>query len=530
MRKCVIFLCFVAIMLLTTGSFGAGYIWDNKVPNDDSWGNAYNWDANSLPTVDHFAVVRTDFPTVGSGGATVYGTRQAKDIHVGHDGWAGDLTIAPGGSLTGKYLNVPSNEVTQGVATVSVVDVYGQLHMHTGDSSIGGNGPALFNVHSGGEATFVGHTGIGLYPNTVVNIDGLFDSAGTTEFFPGDAPVVNIRGGEFRTYTIRIMPDDDDDDEYEFDLSEEAALAHVDSLVAADKIVSYDGVGVVGAHWVGMYYDYDLRKVVTVNRVIIDSVNAPHQASINNCGDRVKTGDVELSWLNIADPNDNDVVEGDSAGLTYTLYVGLKSGDLSEVEGHTAVPVAYGSPSSYTIATGAAPDEIFWRVDWREDMGGQLGRAFNYGEYSFTTSLDLYPNDLAMSSDLVTWVGYATPVSISYDDDGVSAVTHTWTADDPVVTFDAATSSTASTFATASALPEENPVTITVTVKDGPNPAESKTLELWIYADACQAAAEGLELYNDHDIDNNCEINSVDFASFVEAWLDDYSLTAPILE
>ena len=58
-------------------------------------------------------------------------------------------------------------------------------------------------------------------------------------------------------------------------------------------------------------------------------------------------------------------------------------------------------------------------------------------------------------------------------------------------------------------------------------PANTDTMEIDVYDDACKLARLDLGLSEITDFDENCITDLIDYAVLAAAWLDDYSTAGP---
>jgi hypothetical protein len=71
--------------------------------------------------------------------------------------------------------------------------------------------------------------------------------------------------------------------------------------------------------------------------------------------------------------------------------------------------------------------------------------------------------------------------------------------------------------------------TIQLTATDGLGQSDSNTVTINVYADACEAAqaVSGFS-FNYYDMDDDCDVDTVDVAAFAAQWLDDVSMTVAV--
>jgi len=142
--------------------------------------------------------------------------------------------------------------------------------------------------------------------------------------------------------------------------------------------------------------------------------------------------------------------------------------------------------------------------------------------------------------DMISWSGATVglnPDVVNNDNEPQGTLTYLWTASpdvigDPdldVIITDAHTEN-ASVTITKTPTGAATIVTMNLDVTlEGKDPV-TNSMKIDVYDDACLATkAAGPVVIDETDIDGNCITNFKDFALFVLTWLDDYTLTGPIL-
>lgn len=231
---------------------------------------------------------------------------------------------------------------------------------------------------------------------------------------------------------------------------------------------------------------------------------------------------------------DNAVVKVNGTPVTeYTS--GGKSTTLVENYAPTVLVLdesPVGDRGSYLLEDVADGEIIYWSVDYTEST------VIESGMLQFTATDNFAPYDLVAGPDAITWVGAPGTITLSgsYSDDGISPVNVSWTTSSDSVTLsgqidDAIAGTSSIVIATALATEAAIPAIITMSLDDGANSPVTYLVNVFVYADACDAARdyEGspAEADNPHDIDNNCVINLVDFATLAEEWMLNITLSVP---
>ena len=135
---------------------------------------------------------------------------------------------------------------------------------------------------------------------------------------------------------------------------------------------------------------------------------------------------------------------------------------------------------------------------------------------------------------MITWSGQAVqldPNVVEAEGSDWTALTYGWSADpDDGVEF-SATDVLAPMVTITKATDNPSPVTLTLAVTlPGKDPV-TDTMTIDVYDDACLAAkAAGPVVFDPTDIDENCITNFKDFAVMATTWLDDYTLTGPVVK
>ena len=246
----------------------------------------------------------------------------------------------------------------------------------------------------------------------------------------------------------------------------------------------------------------------------------------------VPDGSVDLSWTNL-DPNSpGDSVwvdvwfgtEPDKLSLAYSQVVTTE-------ENWTTVNVS-------APVIGTAPTTYYWQVD--SYIYGDPD-VVNYNDpnisviegdvFKFHVSDDFPPTVVIDTEDAITWVNEPVDLSATVTDLGSSpSPLHIeWTSSDAGAVFSPSNTVANPTVTVDNAA---GAVTLTCTVWDDDNgvgEADSDTVIVTVYADACEAARVGAGLAAQYPLDAvaDCVINLKDFAVMAAIWLEDYALAAP---
>jgi hypothetical protein len=78
----------------------------------------------------------------------------------------------------------------------------------------------------------------------------------------------------------------------------------------------------------------------------------------------------------------------------------------------------------------------------------------------------------------------------------------------------------------------DNPsvVYVRLAVNDGVNDPVADIAVIDVYDDACKATRIGLGIKGEYDLNGNCVTDLADFAAAALTWLNDNSLTAPVIK
>lgn len=228
-----------------------------------------------------------------------------------------------------------------------------------------------------------------------------------------------------------------------------------------------------------------------------------------------------LSWTN-PDPNDG------VSEITCTVYFGMDPNRPqmdSLTLGANVYTVDITAANFPTYGVQPLPDNstFYWVVDCADPSADPADGKGMY--WSFTTDLNDAPVVNA-GSDQVAWMGKSgTPgqevISLtgSVSDDGLpnppGAYTVLWTqvSGPDTVTFSPDNAPSTSVTITVAGIYEF------MLTADDSEKQTSDTVEIIVGTDSCQASFLSGSNYNSKDFDQDCDVDLVDFANFVEDWL-----------
>ena len=181
------------------------------------------------------------------------------------------------------------------------------------------------------------------------------------------------------------------------------------------------------------------------------------------------------------------------------------------------------------LVNGLPPTTYYWQVD-SYIYGSPTGDPIEGDVFKFDVTNDFPPTVVIDTPNTVTWGNQPVQLNATVSDTGTSALTITWTAnnpgavftpgpdvEDPVVTINPAT------------FPAT--VTLTCSIKDTLNPqTNTDTVDLVVYADSCQAARQGAGQAAVYPMDiaaPYCVMDIADLAAMALDWMTDYTLTVP---
>jgi hypothetical protein len=156
--------------------------------------------------------------------------------------------------------------------------------------------------------------------------------------------------------------------------------------------------------------------------------------------------------------------------------------------------------------------------------------------WSFDASDDAPPENVYAGVNMMTWIDQSVDLLGTYEDDGASPVVETWTSSDPNAVFSPSDDGGITGNAAEATVTVDNAagaVTLTFTVKDGLNPADSDNMVVTVYEDACEAARVGDGRAADYpgDFNADCIVDLIDLAEEIAAkWMDDYALLEPVTQ
>ena len=291
------------------------------------------------------------------------------------------------------------------------------------------------------------------------------------------------------------------------------AVADYDELAIWDRSLTYEEI-------------QDLWNSGQGTQLLLPSVLSPGD------GDTVLINEnLELSWENISNDSNSVYVEvwwGTEPNELHPAY-DMASLDLDPDSGQDV--------DSVTVDSSAV-DTYYWRVNSYLNGADHINEP-NMVEgalWSYTTVADFAPAVEIVTPAQMAGSGVGVPLDATVTDDAVSAVTVEWTADDdsvadPNLTINIAPDNEDATVTITKTFPTDDVVTVTmtVTVGDEGNPAaDSASVEIDVYDDACHLARVGQGKSAVTDFNGDCITALEDLAVAAAAWLDDYSPTGPL--
>jgi hypothetical protein len=511
---------FVITVLLVTGVsvYAADVNWapdaNSIAAGEGFWSAGINWSTGNLPTTADQARISgaadcvLDFPTTTAG------------IVVGYGSNAGKFIVADGGSYTSNLNRWTGMQGQPGVVEIQrggSIQVLSHWWNGLYDSSDG----ATLIINGGqmliGEALDLGRDtdpAVGVPPSGYVKLNaGLLQA----RRFAADNQSAWYHGTSNSNLDIRFGT---------FIIDDGDQTAIVDTLIANGGITAFGGLGTV-------VRDYNITNSGKTTVTATDPLaRTPEMNAI------VPAGDVDLSWINLG-----------TSPVGIAVYFGTDLDDLTMItDPNTAIDI--------TTVTVSAPefDEYIWRVDTYESTPGTDPNDPIVGDTMYFVASDDAPPQMIMDTlRTATWINEPTPIQVTVYDDGKSAVTITWSAQDtsgadagpiadPNVIFDPPfTVIPAQASYTGTGIVVTTTMTVdyhaaqmsaTATIEDS-NPlgvTASASVNFDCANSACQAATAALNLDEVYigDIAVDCKIDLNDFAMMASEWLADYSLTEPV--
>ncbi len=505
----------VLCMILSMAGLASAAVWNPAAngitpPDTGDWGTPANWDNNAIPVGSDKVV----FNIPDAAECIISGPAVCSYIVQGDGGPGGVTRIVNGGAL----------------------------NTGTNWTGIGFNNTAHMIVETGGSARFGGHLWVGQQANGIGMLDinggyvevkggfgcNFYNNAGTYGF-------VNVNVGELN-----------------LDRFNDVSAIHPDSNVD----IKFGRIVIIGnesgnvkqevtdGRITGFGHNNNVRIVVTGGNTILTAIDFPTVMNIAPADESTvkDTALTELIWSNdyfdikVLEPN----VPEDS--IYYDVWFGTEPNKLSS--NYTRIVSGTTGTSAAVPGVPLAVGTYYWEVDayiyGKDGTGVLIGEPIEGFVYSFNVTDDLPPTLSAMNNQ-ITWSGQEVQLVSGLGDDGKSNVTVTWTADPAegvsftpgggvTYTYTGPFSGYADPKVTMThASTEEASVTVSVSVGDvfNPTPVEGSVL-LRVFKDACQATREGNGQSEETDLNEDCVTNLKDFAIIAAAWLNDYTLTAPV--
>ncbi len=277
----------------------------------------------------------------------------------------------------------------------------------------------------------------------------------------------------------------------------------VEDRINGGRLTAWGGSGTV-------LVDYDVTNPGFTTIRSVPGIVSP------GMGETVIVGNVELNWTNY-EPN----MPGDDVYVD--VWFGTDPNKLNPAT-YTKV-VSLGKNLTSTVVSAPVEGTYYWQVDSYIYGTTEPASVTEGFVYVFHAAEDLPPS-VDAGPDMITWAGQPIQLNAIIQDDGASATTILWEANDPnAVLSDPAIENP---FVTVDY--PAGAVTLTATVQDGTNLPVSNAMVLHVYANPCEAARLGLKLSaaNPEDLTGDCIVDLNDFAVIASQWLEDYALTAPV--
>ena len=217
-----------------------------------------------------------------------------------------------------------------------------------------------------------------------------------------------------------------------------------------------------------------------------------------------------------------------SANTVYGVDVGLNA---STSEWTTGIPYVYYTADVYAGGTR-------FRSGTAGNGVGDTSMSQVSGDRVFHIDMgSADPNAPSVDAgvDMITWSGQGVLLAPTVDNNNKeepqAALTYLWSADPDTGVVFSATDVEAPTVTITKATDNPSAVTLTLAVNNVGRlePPVEETMTIDVHDDACEAAkGVGPVAFDPGDVDENCITNLEDFAVLAIAWLDDYTITAPV--
>ncbi len=263
----------------------------------------------------------------------------------------------------------------------------------------------------------------------------------------------------------------------------------------------------------------------------VTTITATHPMDPSPIFTTVPVGDVNLSWTNLGPSTPVESVWVD-------VWFGTDPNKLNPLyskDGRSGIEVVGGAVSTATVSA-PANGTYYWQVDSYIANPDLINDAnmIEGDVWSFDASDDAPPTNVYAGVNMMTWANQSVDLLGTYEDDGASPVKETWSSSDPNAVFSPSDDGGITGNAAEATVTVDNAagaVTLTFTVKDGLNPADSDDMVVTVYEDACEAARTGDGRAADYpgDFNADCIVDLIDLAEEIAAkWMDDYALKDPV--
>ena len=202
------------------------------------------------------------------------------------------------------------------------------------------------------------------------------------------------------------------------------------------------------------------------------------------------------------------------------LAVSGETGNYPEFEGNVKTIEARG----YWRDSSVSPSTTGYHYNHNAEtfmlVGDAMGRAMAEMQRAF---------DVDAGENMVIWSDEIVTLDATVEE-GVSVVSYSWTAipSDGVV-FSNPTSEDTTVTITKDA-GDMAAVMVRLTVDNGVDDPVTDSVRIEVYDNACLATRDGLGIINEYDLSGNCIVDIGDVVIMASKWLEDNSLTDPVIK
>jgi len=180
--------------------------------------------------------------------------------------------------------------------------------------------------------------------------------------------------------------------------------------------------------------------------------------------------------------------------------------------------------------------EWIWRINTAAPLTDELNMYALSDPLVIVGELDPNIPDVDAGADVITWSGEPVtldPNVVEKEGSDWTNLTYAWSADPPDGVEFSDPDALAPTVTITKATDNPSIVTLTLAVNNEGRlePPVTDTMTIDVYDDACLAAIDlGQVAFDPTDFNQDCITNFEDFAVMATTWLDDYTLTAPVVK